>query len=149
MFGEDYEEVMKNNEKNKEVVDPEKESLEIARLQEEFKRTLTLEIAVGDKAQYKDLPVEELIYSKTSMNRIIKLSSSRYNDQPKSRLISSLDEKVRLGEPFVKEISTGSCSMMNNLGGWSYLVVLDKDGQLWVIDWELTRKIYKISRRSA
>jgi hypothetical protein len=146
MFGDDYEEVMKKAEENRSAVDPEKERLEIKKREEEFRKTLTLEIALQGKAEIKGYEVKEVFYSMTLLNRLIKLSSSRYNDEPKSHLIRNLDAKIRTGEPFVKDISTGSCSIMNNLGGWSYMVVMDKDKQLWLVDFHLARTIYKMKR---
>lgn len=149
MFGENYQKVIDEAKKRQESVDTEKSDSELARLQEEFRKTVTLDIAAAGKGDTSNFPVEEAFYSMTKLNRIIKLSSSRYNDRKKTHLIRGLDEKIKSGVPFIEDVSTGSCSVESNLGGWNYLVVLDKNKELWVVDYVLTRTIYKLKIKSA
>ncbi len=97
------------------------------------------------KATYPNLEEKVLKLSKNSLNEAIKWGSSRYNDR-KSWVLDSILKAIDEGKPIYKRFSTGSAVEKHGLGGWSYTLLIDEEGNAWLFDPTIKKTFWKLTK---
>lgn len=70
------------------------------------------------------MTVMEIKANKTNLNKIIKWSTSRFNEYKKSEVIEYILSDFKKGKDVKKTYGTGSYSESGNLAGWRYVFTI-------------------------
>lgn len=86
--------------------------------------------------------------NKSSLNKIIKWSSSKWNSIRKKDVVKNIVFLVEKGEDTEVTFETGSYSERGHLGGWDYLLRI-KDGVATLTEIKPNRTVYLLEKQKS
>ncbi len=86
---------------------------------------------------------EEVKANKTNLNKIIKWSTSRFNEYRKGDVIEIILNKIKEGKDYKQRFGTGSFAESGSLAGWEYVFKI-KNGEATLYD-SINKKKFKLT----